>query len=135
MESDYQKVSESSNARNSLCESTANSTEMVSRHLLPVRDALDALSGKWKLLIIVSLMQGNKRFKEIERSIPRLSSKVLAKELRTLEEDQLIERKVFDTYPVSIEYTLTEHSKSLKDVVSELYKWGTLHREKMLNKA
>ena len=135
MESDYQKVSESSNTRKSFCESTAHGTEMESRHLLPVRDALDALSGKWKLLIIVSLMQGNKRFKEIERSIPRLSSKMLAKELRTLEEDQLIERKVFDTYPVSIEYTLTEHSKSLKDVVSELYKWGTLHREKMLNKA
>lgn len=135
MEIDNQKVSESSKPGASLCETTTHGTEIRSRHLLPVRDALDVLSGKWKLLIIVSLMQGNKRFREIERSIPRLSSKVLAKELKCLEQDQLVERNVFDTCPVSIEYTLTEHAKSLKDVVSELFKWGTLHREKMLNKA
>lgn len=117
-----------------LCEATAHGTEVQARHLLPVRDALDVLSGKWKLLIIISLMQGNKRFKEIERSIPRISSKVLAKELRNLEEDQLLTRTVFDTYPVSIEYTLTEHSKSLKDVLNELHKWGTAHRERVLDR-
>ncbi|WP_034752094.1 winged helix-turn-helix transcriptional regulator [Chryseobacterium daeguense] len=97
--------------------------------LKPVRDTLDVINGKWKLQIIISLDAGNKRFTEIERSIPKLTSKVLAKELRELEQNGLVERVVKDTYPVSIEYFPTEHTKTLHTVVASLKDWGENHRK------
>ncbi|AZA55611.1 winged helix-turn-helix transcriptional regulator [Chryseobacterium sp. G0201] len=97
--------------------------------LKPVRDTLDVINGKWKLQIIISLNHGNKRFTEIERSIPKLTSKVLAKELRELEQNGLVERIVKDTYPVSIEYFPTEHTKTLHPVVESLKDWGENHRK------
>jgi DNA-binding HxlR family transcriptional regulator len=97
--------------------------------LKPVRDTLDVINGKWKLQIIISLNAGNKRFTEIERSIPKLTSKVLAKELKELEQNNLVERVVKDTYPVSIEYLPTEHTKTLFPVVEYLKDWGENHRK------
>jgi len=102
--------------------------------LMPVRDALDVVSGKWKLQIIISISSGNKRFREIERSIPNISSKVLAKELKDLEEHQLIKRTVYDDAPVLIEYTALPYAESLKDVIRSLYDWGVKHRKKILTK-
>lgn len=95
----------------------------------PLRDTLDVISGKWKLPIIVALNGGNKRFTEIERSIPKLTSKVLAKELKELEQNGLINRNVKDTYPVSIEYTPTIYAESLQPVVESLIDWGKNHRQ------
>ncbi|MDR6403354.1 MULTISPECIES: helix-turn-helix domain-containing protein [Chryseobacterium] len=97
--------------------------------LKPVQDTLDVINGKWKLQIIISLNAGNKRFTEIERSIPKLTSKVLAKELKELEQNNLVERVVKDTYPVSIEYLPTEHTKTLFPVVESLKHWGENHRK------
>lgn len=99
--------------------------------LIPVKDTLDIIGGKWKFLILISLWEGNSRFREIERSIPKLTSKVLAKELKVLEENQLIRRTLIDDYPVRIEYTATEHSHTLKKVIYELHQWGINHREKI----
>ncbi|WP_228728588.1 winged helix-turn-helix transcriptional regulator [Chryseobacterium endalhagicum] len=97
--------------------------------LKPVRDTLDVINGKWKLQIIISLNAGNKRFTEIERSIPKLTSKVLAKELKELEQNGLVERIVKDTYPVSIEYCPTPYTKTLQPVVESLKDWGQNHRK------
>jgi DNA-binding HxlR family transcriptional regulator len=97
--------------------------------LKPVQDTLDVINGKWKLQIIISLNAGNKRFTEIERSIPKLTSKVLAKELKELEQNNLVDRVVKDTYPVSIEYLPTEHTKTLFPVVESLKNWGENHRK------
>ena len=102
--------------------------------MMPVRDALDVISGKWKLQIIISISSGNKRFREIERSIDKITSKVLAKELKDLEEHQLIKRTVYDESPVLVEYTATPYSDSLQDVISALRKWGLNHRKKILGK-
>ncbi len=102
--------------------------------MLPVRDALDVISGKWKLQIIISISSGNKRFREIERSIPKITSKVLAKELKDLEEHQLIKRTVYDESPVLVEYTKTPYSDTLWDVINALQKWGINHRKKILGK-
>lgn len=104
------------------------------KQMLPIRDALDVINGKWKLLIIVSLMLGNKRFREIERSIPKITSKVLAKELKDLEEHQLIKRTVYDDYPVRVEYATTPYTKSLEKVMKELHIWGTNHRKRIFGK-
>lgn len=99
--------------------------------LLPVRDTLDVIGGKWKLLILISIWEGNKHFREIERSIPKLSTKVLSKELKDMEENQLITRTVLNGFPVRTEYTPTEHSKTLDKVILELYNWGINHRKKI----
>lgn len=110
-----------------------NHTECTSA-MMPVRDALDVISGKWKLQIIISISSGNKRFREIERSIDKITSKVLAKELKDLEEHQLIKRTVYDASPVLVEYTATPYSDSLQDVISALRKWGLNHRKKIIGK-
>lgn len=102
--------------------------------LLPVKDTLEIIGGKWKLLIIISIAEGNKHFREIERSIPKLSTKVLAKELKELEVNKLIKRTVIDDFPVRIEYTVTNHAKTLKKVIGELHKWGLKHRKEIFGK-
>ncbi len=105
-----------------------------SKSILAVRDALDILSGKWKLPIIISLMYGDKRFKEMERDIEGITAKMLSKELKDLEINQLVRRTVYDTMPVSVEYSLTDYGKTLQKVIGELYNWGALHRRKILGK-
>lgn len=102
--------------------------------MLPIRDALDVISGKWKMMILVSIKHNNKRFREIERSIPKITSKVLAKELKELEQHELIKRTVYDDYPVTIEYTMTDYAMSLQKVMDELYTWGVNHRKKIMGK-
>jgi len=99
--------------------------------LLPVRDTLDVIGGKWKLLILISIWEGNKHFREIERSIPKLSTKVLSKELKDMEENQLITRTVINGFPVRTEYRPTKYSKTLKKVIKELQHWGINHRKQI----
>jgi DNA-binding HxlR family transcriptional regulator len=103
--------------------------------ILPVRDALDVLNGKWKLPILISLSFGNKRFKQIAREIPNITDKMLSKELRELEMNQLIKRTVYDSVPVIVEYSMTSYGKSLEKVIEELRKWGMQHRKRILGKS
>jgi len=100
--------------------------------ILPVSDAINVLSGKWKLPIIISLQFGNKRFSEIAKDIPKITDRMLSKELRDLEMNKLIKRTVYDSVPVIVEYSLTEYGESLDDLIQELYKWGTKHRKKVM---
>ena len=102
--------------------------------LIPVRDTLDVIGGKWKLQIIISIWEGNKYFREIERSIPKLSTKVLAKELKDLEINKLIKRTIIEDYPVRIEYSVTEHTATLKTVIEALRDWGIKHRKEIFEK-
>jgi len=108
-------------------------TECTSE-MLPVRDALDVISGKWKLMILISISSGNHRFREIERSIPKITSKVLAKEFKDLEENQLIKRTVYDETPVVIIYEITRYAKTLQPVIQALSDWGKNHRKKIIGK-
>lgn len=96
-----------------------------------VLDALYVLNGKWKLALILSLVQSSKRFNEIQQEVKGISAKVLAKELKDLELNDFIERKVFPTTPVTIIYEATGYSRTLKKVLSELSAWGEQHREKV----
>ena len=101
--------------------------------MLPIRDALEVVSGKWKILILTSLMHGNQRFTEIQRSIPNINPKVLSKELKDLEEHQLIQRIVHDDDPVFIEYLATDYARTLKKVMLELHTWGVNHHKKLFS--
>ena len=96
-----------------------------------VIDALYVLNGKWKLALILSLVQSSKRFNEIQHELSGISAKVLAKELKDLELNDFISRKVYPTTPVSIIYEATGYSRTLKNVLGELSAWGEQHREKI----
>ena len=102
--------------------------------ILPVSDAIQILSGKWKLPILISLQFGNKRFSEIAKDIPKITDRMLSKELRELEMNQLIKRTVYDTVPVTVEYSMTEYGESLDPVILELAKWGRQHRKRIMSK-
>jgi len=103
------------------------------KHLLPVRDALDILRGKWKIPIIIALAFGNKRFKEMEREINGITARMLSKELKELELNELVTRTVYDTSPVTVEYALTAYGKSLQNVIDELHNWGIKHRKRIID--
>jgi len=96
-----------------------------------VQDTQYVIGGKWKLPIIISIYHGHKRFNEILTSIPRITNRVLSKELRHLEENELITRKVYDDYPARIEYSLTDYCHSLTEVLEAMEKWGKQHRERI----
>jgi DNA-binding HxlR family transcriptional regulator len=102
--------------------------------LLAVRDALEVLNGPWKLQILISLLAGKKRFKEISREIPGISDKMLSKDLKSLEENHLVIRTVLSSFPPTVEYSVTAHTETLGDVISSLMSWGHLHREKVIGK-
>lgn len=114
--------------------SPENKTE-CKRMLLPVTDALYVLSGKWKLPIIIALAHGNKRFKELQREIDGITAKMLSKELRDLEMNQLVKRTVYDTTPVTVEYERTAYGDTLDGVIMALYDWGYKHRKLITSKS
>lgn len=113
-------------------ELTIDHTECL-KALMAIRDALDVLSGKWKLQIIIAISSGQSKFRDIEKHVPKITPRMLSKELKSLEEHQLIKRVVYDT-PTTIEYKLTPHAKTLNKVILELSSWGQLHRRKILGK-
>jgi DNA-binding HxlR family transcriptional regulator len=100
----------------------------------PVKDALDVLNGKWKLPIIIALSFGNKRFGEISKEIPKITDRMLSKELRDLEMNRLVKRTVYDSMPVIVEYSLTDYGSSLDKVIDELRNWGIQHRKLITGK-
>ena len=96
----------------------------------PVRDALDVINGKWKLPIIISISVGNERFTDIQESIPGISPKVLAKELKDLEQHQLIRRTVAGD-PVKVSYAPAPYSNTLTPIIKALKEWGINHRKRL----
>ncbi|MBG6233520.1 DNA-binding HxlR family transcriptional regulator [Pedobacter sp. CAN_A7] len=95
----------------------------------PVRDALEVINGKWKLSIIISVGVGNERFTDIQDSIPGISPKVLAKELKELEQHKLIKRIVIEDYPVKIVYKSEEYAATLTPIIYALKEWGINHKK------
>ncbi|QPH38686.1 winged helix-turn-helix transcriptional regulator [Pedobacter endophyticus] len=99
-----------------------------------IQDTMFVLGGKWKLPIILSIYSGNKRFNDISNSIPQITNRVLSKELKHLEENLLIKRTVIDNYPVKIEYSVTDYSYGLEEVILPMESWGKKHRNKIKGK-
>ncbi len=108
--------------------------ETCNKALIPVRDALDILSGKWKLPIIIALSFGNKRFSELAKQVDGITDKMLSKELRELEMNELVKRTVYDSVPVVVEYSLTPYGETLETVIDGLQTWGAQHRKRILKK-
>ncbi len=94
---------------------------------------LAVIGGKWKLIILWHLgLEGTKRFSELKRLIPHITQKMLTNQLRELEEDKLIERKVYAEVPPRVEYTLTDHGQSLMPVLHAMYNWGKNYGENVI---
>lgn len=89
-----------------------------------VETTLTLISDKWKVLILRDLMPGTKRFGELKKSIGHVSQKVLTAQLRQMEENGLVNRKVYAEVPPRVEYTLTELGYSLKPVLDAMWTWG-----------
>lgn len=93
-----------------------------------VEDALSILVGKWKPLILLHLLnEGTQRFNELKRSIPGITQKMLTKQLRELEEEDIIERVVYPQVPPKVEYSMTHYGKSLQPILEAMHEWGTKH--------
>lgn len=97
--------------------------------ILAVNDTINVLTGKWKMPIMASLIFGKKRFKEMEREIPKITPRMLSKELRDLEMNGIVKRTVHDTVPVTVEYEFTESGRAFKKVLDAMVEWGLEHRK------
>lgn len=106
------------------------------QELAAIRDSLELLGGKWKLRIVrylFSKKSGKNTFKKIQREIAGISAKMLSRELYDLEINLLVTRTVLDTRPVSVEYEITDHGRSVIPVADTLVAWGLNHRDKIKN--
>lgn len=105
-----------------------------SENLLAIRDTLELLGGKWKLQILhyLSVNEEDKNtFKKIERGIHGISAKMLSKELKELEVNKLITRKVIPSKPITVEYSITDYGRTTEEITNILAKWGSKHRQKI----
>lgn len=102
--------------------------------LLILRDTLEVIQGKWRLPIIISLTDGNKRFGEIQRDIADISPKMLSQELKALETNKIIKRTLYDSMPVTVEYSITPLGKTMNGLLDEILNWGIHFRKEILGK-
>jgi DNA-binding HxlR family transcriptional regulator len=96
-----------------------------------IDDALYVIGGKWKMRVIASLREGNKRFNEIQRASGGISARVLSSELKELEMNGFVKRTVHTQTPVVVEYEITDYAGTLENVFQALVEWGEMHRDKI----
>jgi len=96
----------------------------------PVKVTADVISGKWKPLIIVALKPGPLRYGELRKQVPGSTHKVLTQQLRQLEGDQIISRKVYAQVPPRVEYSLTTYGRTLTPVLQSMADWGAKHAKR-----
>ncbi len=92
-----------------------------------VRSTLNVLGGKWKLLILSYLITGPRRYGELKRLIPEITEKMLIGELRELESDLVVERRVYHQVPPKVEYLLSPYGESVKPIVEAMLDWGEMY--------
>jgi len=103
--------------------------EITQKELLPcpVAITLQIIGTRWKILIIKNLLDGTKRFSELKKAV-YCSQKVLTANLKELESDSIISRKVYAQVPPKVEYSLTDVGRTLKPLVEEMAKWGEYYK-------
>lgn len=100
----------------------------IEPELCKVENALEIIVGKWKPIILLHLLKnGTMRFSELKRSIPNITQKMLTKNSRELEEEDIIERVVFPQVPPKVEYSITEYGKELEPILHAMHEWGMKH--------
>jgi DNA-binding HxlR family transcriptional regulator len=91
----------------------------------PVEATLDLIGGKWKGVVLFHLMQGTKRFNELRRLVPDITQRMLTLQLRQLEKDALLKRKIYNQIPPKVEYTLSSLGETLIPILQQLEQWGS----------
>lgn len=94
-----------------------------------IEAAMEVVGGKWKLAILKQLFAGTLRFGELTRALPRITPRMLTRQLRELEADGLVRRTVYAQVPPKVEYSLTEIGRSLEEIAGLLEDWGRRYRE------
>ncbi len=96
----------------------------ISEKTCSLREVLDIIGGKWAMPMIYILSKGKMRFKELERSVEGINTRMLVKELKNMEANGIITREVFATVPPTVEYTLTNKGEKLLPSIVSLHHWG-----------
>ncbi|SFP52853.1 winged helix-turn-helix transcriptional regulator [Salibacterium halotolerans] len=93
-----------------------------------VEDALNIITGKWKPIILLHLLQeGTQRFSELKQKMPGVTQKMLTKQLRELEEEDIIQRTIYPQVPPKVEYAMTDYGRSLEPILEAMHEWGRNH--------
>jgi DNA-binding HxlR family transcriptional regulator len=100
----------------------SNKKEAIDR--CPVTKTLDKIGGRWKPLILFNLVNSTKRYNELRKSLPLISEKMLIQQLRELEEDKLVYRKVYPVVPPHVEYSLTKVGQEMSPILNSMAEWG-----------
>jgi len=98
----------------------------------PILTAITIIGGKWKLPIIYNLREETLRFSELKRALPNVTQKMLTQQLRELERDGLISRKVYAQVPPKVEYSLTPITKKLEPILASMCEWGREYRDTVI---
>ena len=96
----------------------------------PVATTINLIGNKWKPLIIRNLLHGTQRYKDLQYGIEGISAKVLTENLKQLEVDGIVERKVFAQVPLKVEYSLTELGEQMRPIITALADWGNEYKKK-----
>ena len=107
--------------------------EQCRKSLVAIRDTLDVVGGKWKLILLAVLQKSSRKFNELAKETG-ISPRILSKELQELEINGLINRKVNNTKPITVEYSATQYSSTLSGFIDAAEKWGIEHRKKVVQK-
>lgn len=98
--------------------------EKIKTYNCPVEAAMDVIGGKYKALIVYELINGTRRYHEIQKAVPQATPRMLSKQLKELEEDGVINRVLYPVVPPRTEYSLTDVGKTLVPIVEALCTWG-----------
>ena len=105
--------------------------EHYKRNLQAIQDSMEIIQGRWKMSIIALLCNGEFRYSELEKGLPKITPRMLSKELRALEINGLILRTVYNSLPLKVTYKLADYGYTLVPLIIELTSWGKQHREKI----
>ncbi|MGQ0555105.1 MAG: winged helix-turn-helix transcriptional regulator [Nitrospiraceae bacterium] len=100
---------------------------MAKRTGCPTEQTLDLVSGRWKVMMIYWLLKGDRRFNQLQRDLSGISHRTLAKQLRELEADGLVERHDFSEIPSHVEYRLSSLGHSLEPILGAMHEWAVAH--------
>ena len=97
----------------------------------PLNNALKLISGKWKIKILEKLINKPIRFGKLKKDLNTITSQMLSKQLKEMENDTLVKRKVVKSKPITVEYSLTQFGNSSLPIIRSLVKWGSINKRKM----
>ena len=107
--------------------STNFSNEAELAAICPMHNVMKVLGGRWKIALLYFIHQGHNRFSLLQKKVPFITTKMLSQQLKELEQDELVLRKIYAEMPPRVEYSLTTKGQSLLPVLEDLYAWGELH--------